>query len=82
MKWTRYEILLPQRYNDGRRVERGKFRQTNIELVEKFSVVTTDMTTAVGSWRYRGTVYEDVLLRLIVEARIPPTISSEATKRL
>ena len=67
MKWTRYEILLPQRYNDGRPVERRKFRQTNLELVEKFSAVTTDITTAIGSWRYRGTVYEDVLVRLIVD---------------
>ena len=33
MKWTRYEILLPLRYNDGRRIEHKKFRQTNPENI-------------------------------------------------
>jgi hypothetical protein len=67
MKWTRYEILLPLRYNDGRRIEANKFDQTNLELIERFSATTADMITAVGSWKYQGTTYEDQLLRLIVD---------------
>lgn len=67
MKWTRYEILLPLSYNDGRPIEPEKFDQTNLELTEKFSATTTDMIMAVGLWRYRGTVYEDLLLRLIID---------------
>ncbi|HLY60288.1 MAG TPA: hypothetical protein VKV95_05935 [Terriglobia bacterium] len=35
--------------------------------MEKFSAVTTDMITAVGAWRYQGTLFEDQLLRLIVD---------------
>ena len=69
MKWTRYEILLPLRYNDGRRIEPIKFDQTNLELLERFSATTADMITAVGSWKYQGTVYEDQLLRLIVDVQ-------------
>jgi len=67
MKWTRYEILLPLRYNDGLPIESAKFDQTNLELVDKFSATTTDMITAIGSWKYQGTPYEDQLLRLIVD---------------
>jgi hypothetical protein len=69
MKWTRYEILLPLRYNDGRRIEATKFDQTNLELLERFSATTADMITAVGSWKYQGTTYEDQLLRLIVDVQ-------------
>lgn len=68
MKWTRYEILLPLRYNDGQPIETEKFDQTNLELIEWFSATTTDMVTAIGSWRYQGTRYEDRLLRVIVDA--------------
>ncbi len=71
MKWTRYEILLPLRYNDGQPIEPEKFDRTNLELIERFSATTADMITAVGSWKYQGTLYEDQLLRLIVD--VPAT---------
>ena len=67
MKWTRYEILLPLRYNDGRPVESAQFDQTNLDLTEKFEATTTDVIPTVGRWRYRGTLYEDLLLRLIID---------------
>ena len=54
MKWTRYEILLPLYYNDGRPIEGQKFRQTNLELTERYSGTTADVITAVGTWKYRG----------------------------
>jgi len=67
MKWIRYEILLPLCYNDGRPIEPQKFRQTNLELLERFSATTLDLIRALGSWKYQGTVYEDLLFRLIVD---------------
>ena len=67
MKWIRYEILLPLSYNDGRPIESAKFRQTTRDLLENFSATTLDLLTAVGSWKYQGTLYEDLLLRLIVD---------------
>jgi len=69
MKWTRYEILLPLRYNDGRPIEEQKIDQTNLELIDRFSATTADMITAIGSWKYQGTLYEDRLLRLIVDVQ-------------
>ena len=55
------------RYSDGRRVEPAKFDQTNLELVEKFSATTADLIPALGSWRYRGTLYEHLLVGIIVD---------------
>jgi hypothetical protein len=69
MKWTRYEILLPLCYNDGRPIEEEKLDQTNLELLERFSATTADMITAIGSWKYGGTLYEDRLLRLIIDVQ-------------
>jgi hypothetical protein len=56
MKWIRYEILLPLCYNDGRPVESGKFRQTTLDLI-----------AAIGTWKYQGTVYEDLLWRFVID---------------
>lgn len=67
MKWTRYEILLPQCYNDGQPVELTKFDQTNVELLEQFSATTADTTFALGKCIYEGTVFEDRLHRTIVD---------------
>lgn len=67
MKWTRYEILLPLCYNDGRAIENEKFDQTNLDLIEAFAATTADTVVAVGSWRYRGTLYQDKLLRFIID---------------
>jgi hypothetical protein len=67
MKWIRYEILLPLCYNDGRPVESVKFRQTTRELLENFSATTLDLLAAMGSWKYQGTLYQDLLLRFIVD---------------
>jgi len=65
MKWIRYEILLPLCYNDGRPVESVKFRRTTRELLENSSATTLDLLAAMGSWRYQGTLYQDLLLRFV-----------------
>jgi hypothetical protein len=67
MKWIRYEILLPLCYNDGRPIELDKFRLTTLDLLEKFSATTLDLITAVGIWRYQGSVYRDMLWRFVVD---------------
>jgi len=70
VKWIRYEILLPLCYNDGRAIEADKFRQTTLELPEKFSATTLDLMPAIGTWKYQGTVYEDLLWRFIVDVPV------------
>ncbi len=79
MKWTRYEILLPLRYNDGRPIEPEKFDRTNLELVEQFAATTVDIIKAIGTWKYQGILYEDWLLRLVVD--IPSSTPARAFLR-
>lgn len=67
MKWTRYEILLPLCYNDGRSIEGSKFRQTSQDLVDRFGATTIDLLAALGLWKYKGTLYRDELLRFVVD---------------
>ena len=67
MKWTRYEILLPLSYNDGRPVEQSKFDETNLELIDRFSATTVDTLLAFGKWMYEGTVFGDQLKRIVVD---------------
>jgi hypothetical protein len=71
MNLKRFEILLPLNYNDGRPIDREKFLLTNRELVQQFGAATVDTTRASGSWMYRGTLYEDLLMRIIVDSPEP-----------
>lgn len=75
MTFTRYEILLPLCYNDGRRIEHSKFRQTNLDLLKEFSGTTVDRVVAIGAWKYRGTIYEDELLRIVVD--VPSSVQAD-----
>ena len=67
MRRTRYEILLPLRYNDGERIEKRKFAVTQDEILEQFGAVTIDSVGVVGTWVYEGAQYEDRLIRLTVD---------------
>jgi hypothetical protein len=69
---TRFEILLPLYYNDGRPIEREKFVQTNDELVDQFGAVSTDSVTVRGLWRYQSTLYHDQLIRARVDVEDSP----------
>lgn len=67
MRLKRYEILLPLLYNDGQKIEKGKFLVTHEELVERFGATTTDSTRIVGRWIYQNQLYEDKLIRIIID---------------
>jgi hypothetical protein len=71
MNLKRFEILLPLNYNDGRPIEREKFLLTHRELVQRFGATTVDTTRASGTWIYRGTLYEDLLMRVTVDSSEP-----------
>ena len=71
VRTTRFEILLPLNYNDGREVEAGKFDQTAEELCERFGAVTQDTVRITGTWKYGGTRYRDILLRMRVDTTDP-----------
>ena len=67
MRLKRYEILLPLLYNDGQKIEKEKFLLTNEELVNRFGAATTDSTRIVGRWIYQNQLYEDKLIRIIID---------------
>ena len=75
MRLKRYEILLPLLYNDGSKIEKEKFLITNEELVERFGATTTDSTRIVGRWIYQNQLYEDKLIRIIID--VPESEDSE-----
>ena len=71
MTLKRLEILLPLNYNDGRRIEERKFVVTHRDLLKKFGATTIDATRASGTWIYGGALYEDVLVRIVIDAFEP-----------
>jgi len=75
MPLERYEILLPLKYNDGTPVEPEKFRQTKIELVEKFAAITVEPQSVHGIWTHGSKEYADELIRFIID--IETTIETE-----
>ena len=67
MSATRYEILLPLKYNDGSDIEAAKFLQTKSELVQKFGALTIDPHPVEGVWTQQGTAYRDILLKFTID---------------
>jgi hypothetical protein len=67
MSATRYEILLPLKYNDGRDIEPDKLLQTKKELAQKFGALSVDPHSIQGLWTHQGIAYEDVLVKFIVD---------------
>ena len=63
----RYEILLPRRFNDGRRVPPTLLRQTFRELEARFGAVSAERQVIVGAWRKDERSYQDELVRLFVD---------------
>jgi len=68
MKLKRFEILLPLNYNDGGPIEPAKFLVTHREILEAFGATTIDSIQALGTWVYRGTLYQDRLLRIRIDS--------------
>jgi hypothetical protein len=53
---ARYEILLPQKYNDGSIVAQDKFEETWFELLDRFGAMTAFLGLAEVSGR---TIWSD-----------------------
>ena len=69
MPATRYEILLPLKYNDGSDIEPEKLLLTKQELVAKFGALTVNPAPVEGVWTYEGTTYQDLLLKYILDIK-------------
>ena len=67
MSSIRYEVLLPLKYNDGGTIEDRQFEQTWFELVSEFHGLTIQPQTLRGLWMHDGQVYEDTLIRVVLD---------------
>jgi len=65
---TRYEILLPLKYNDGTDIEPEKLLLTKRELVARFGALTVDPAPVEGVWTYEGAAYQDYVLDIKEDA--------------
>jgi len=63
----RYEILLPRRFNDGRRVPSRLVTETLLELRERFGAASCETQTIRGQWQHQGEVFHDELSRVFVD---------------
>ena len=66
--WRRYEILLPLRFNDGKRIPRTLLAQSVLDLENRFGGVSSETQIIHGRWRSKATSYRDDLVRVYVDA--------------
>ena len=69
--FRRYEILLPQRYNDGSPVPDEIFGDALLELRQRFGSVSSETQIIRGYWQHEGQLYRDELTRVFVD--VPDT---------
>jgi len=69
MRYKRYEILLPLKYNSGEKIESVKFQITHNELMYKFGAISKDLIEVSGHWYYKGKFYFDKLHRWRLDLR-------------
>jgi len=74
--WRRYEILLPLRFNDGKRVPKALLAQTVLELEERFGAVSCETQIIHGRWRSQGKAFRDDLMRVCVDAEATPEVKA------
>lgn len=68
----RYEILVPLLYNNGRPVARALLARTFAELREKFDSPSWETQTVHGTWKDKGIVHRDNLIRFFVDVPDSP----------
>jgi hypothetical protein len=66
-KLRRFEVLLPQQYNDGREVPRRLRGRALKEIVEKFGAASFEPTSIEGYWRHEGILYTDSLSKIVID---------------
>ncbi len=66
-KLRRFEILLPQQYNDGREIPRKLRGQALKEIIEQFGAASFEPTTIEGYWRHEGILYTDSLSKIVID---------------
>jgi hypothetical protein len=67
IKWRRYEVLLPRRFNDGREVPASLISTAVLEIRDQFGAVSHETRIIEGHWQESGVVYRDDLARIVVD---------------
>ncbi len=75
----RYEVLLPVRFNDGRRVPKSWLARAFNEVVDHFGAASYECQAVEGKWRNGRKVFRDYLSRIIVD--VPDTPESRRWMR-
>lgn len=70
--FSRFEILLPLAFNDGRPVPREFLAETAAEIQARFGGVSWEPQVIEGIWRSGGVDYRDRLNRIFVDAEDSP----------
>ena len=65
-----YDIFLPLRYNDGKRVESRKFQELQEQLLAKFDGLTYFPQVNQGFWKLGDVIYRDEIIILRVLASL------------
>jgi hypothetical protein len=63
----RYEILLPQRFNNNKPVPDEFFADTITELRVEFGAVSTETQVIHGVWEHEHRLFRDQLIRIFVD---------------
>jgi hypothetical protein len=66
-KWRRFEVLFPERFNDGRAVPRSWLGEAIFEIANYFGAVSHETQKIKGIWRHQGTTYREKLTRIVVD---------------
>ena len=66
----KYEIYLPLKYNDGRKIEAEKIKQIREELVSVFGARTVSSQSAPyqGAWKYGGVDFIEDIIKIEIIA--------------
>ena len=66
----KYEIYLPLKYNDGRKIEAEKIKQIREELIAVFGALTVSSQSAPyqGTWKYGGVDFIDDIIKVEIIA--------------
>lgn len=67
MTMRRWEILLPQQYNDGTPVPKEKIDGVIAFIQDRFGAASFETQTIRGVWQHDGRVYRDSPVRLFAD---------------
>jgi hypothetical protein len=68
----RFEILLPQQFNDGSPVPNELVGQTIVELRVRFGALSSETQIIRGIWEYEGKSFRDDLIRIFIDVADTP----------